>query len=166
LLFQPCSKRLPAGNPDPWCYDDGEASSEFLFGFMRGGIHFGWPSGHLCTNTAVISSLICFYNKSTPIKIAGSIYLGYLFYGVIAHDNNTMHWFSDAVAGLLMGYAIGSTIGRNFRDEWTKKENSAVYPQLKSFNLFDLDIAGKNNEVIITPILSQNYKGMNMRLSF
>ncbi|MFO7445718.1 MAG: phosphatase PAP2 family protein [Ignavibacteriaceae bacterium] len=154
-------------NPSPEIYADEEASKEFLFGFLRGGIHYGWPSGHLCTNTAMVSSLIFFYKENTAIKIAGLLYLSYLFYGVTVHDNNTMHWFSDIVSGLLMGYAIGSTTGKNFRDEWDKTNFSSpgatanVSPGLVRFTL-----DGNDNLLTVSPVINNDYKGINLNLSF
>ena len=102
------------GRPNPGSerYDN---SRTFRFGFFRGGLHYGWPSGHMCTNTAMIVSLAYIYNDSWIVKIGGLLYLTYMFFGVIAHEGGTMHWFSDAVAGTLMGLAVGMAVGRNFK---------------------------------------------------
>lgn len=101
--------------PDPYVYDDDSASRVWRFGFLRGGTFHGWPSGHLMTNTAAITSLMAFYKDKTLLNIAGGISLGYLFLSVISHHRSAMHWFSDEVAGTLMGIAIGTTVGREFR---------------------------------------------------
>ncbi len=105
-------------HPEPVVYDHNEAPSTFHFGFLRGGVFWGWPSGHLIANTAAITSLITFYKDKTWLKVAGGAYLGYLFLCVISHEQSSMHWFSDAFAGTLMGYAIGRTVGRDFRSRW------------------------------------------------
>jgi len=49
------------------------------------------------------------------VYAAGGLYLGFLFLSVVAHEKASMHWFSDAVAGTLMGFAVGTAVGRGFR---------------------------------------------------
>ena len=113
-------------NPDPVLYDGIGASATFRFGILRGGIFHGWPSGHMLSNTAAVTSLLHFFNRSTLLHIAGAAYLGYLFVSVTSHGKATMHWFSETVAGSLMGYAIGSTVGTRFRRRWeNQKEKTA-----------------------------------------
>jgi len=65
--------------PDFYRFDDMKAASrKFRFGFMRGGVHYGWPSGHLETLTAIISTLIHFYHDNIFLKIVGGISIGYM----------------------------------------------------------------------------------------
>lgn len=116
--------------PDPEVYDNNRASETFRFGFLRGGVYHGWPSGHMLANTAALTSLVSFYKNSTWLKIAGGAYLSYLFLSVISHGHSSMHWFSDAVAGTLMGYAVGSTVGSDFRKSWEKKNGKAGGPSV------------------------------------
>jgi hypothetical protein len=101
--------------PAPVVYEDDSASRVFRFGFLRGGVFHGWPSGHMMTNTAAITSLMAFYRDKTWLNVAGGLSIGYLFLSVVSHHRSAMHWFSDAVAGTLMGVAIGATIGKEFR---------------------------------------------------
>jgi hypothetical protein len=101
--------------PDPVVYEDNSASRVWRFGFLRGGVFHGWPSGHMMTNVAAITSLMAFYKDKTLLNVAGSVSIGYLFLSVLSHGRSAMHWFSDAVAGTLMGVAIGTTVGREFR---------------------------------------------------
>lgn len=108
----------PGDHDEPVIYSDNEASETFRFGFLRGGVFWGWPSGHMLSNTAAVTSLMAFYNDKTWLKFAGGAYLGYLFLSVISHGHSSMHWFSDAVAGTLMGFAVGWTVGRDFRKRW------------------------------------------------
>jgi len=153
-------------NPDPYSYGGiDDASRKFRFGFLKGGIHYGWPSGHLCTNTAIVSSLTTFYPENNYLKFGGICYLGYLFYGVIAHENNTMHWFSDAVAGVIMGYAIGSTTGKNYRKKLDNKTDTAKHnlPGRKS-GLMQF----KNSTYIlnITPVIFSGFRGLNLTIIY
>jgi hypothetical protein len=135
-------------NPNPTEYADmHEASKVFRFGFLRGGLHYGWPSGHLAVNTAVATSLMYYYPNEIAVKILGGVYLTYLFYGVSAHEGATMHWFSDVVAGTLLGYAIGSTVGREFRQLY---ERSDV----------------KDGVLSCTPIVTPEMLGLNISISF
>jgi membrane-associated phospholipid phosphatase len=49
-----------------------------------------------------------------------------MFMSVISHGGSTMHWFSEAMAGTLMGYAIGTTVGRDFRRRWENTTKKAT----------------------------------------
>jgi hypothetical protein len=100
--------------PEPVHYDGDSASRTFRFGFMRGGIHYGWPSGHMMISTSILVSLLRVYPDSLWLKLGGSVLLGYVFYGVATHESNSMHWFSDMVSGTLMGVAIGNAVGAGF----------------------------------------------------
>ncbi len=112
--------------PDPVLYNDIGASATFRFGILRGGVFHGWPSGHMLSNTAAVTSLLYFFNRNTVLRIAGIAYLGFLFASVTSHGKATMHWFSETAAGSLMGYAIGSTVGTRFRRRWeNRKEKTA-----------------------------------------
>ncbi|MFP5387619.1 MAG: phosphatase PAP2 family protein [Bacteriovoracia bacterium] len=100
-----------------------EQSEEFNFGLFERGIFWGWPSGHMGTTMALASTLTHYYPDTDWIKWAGYGTSAYMFVLVSAHDKGQMHWFSDAVAGGLMGYAIGSTVGSNFRSKQLKPES-------------------------------------------
>jgi hypothetical protein len=105
--------------PEAIHYDDNAASRRFQFGFLRNGIDWGWPSGLLLTNTAAVVSLASVYPESTLLRIAGAAYLGYLFISAPAHENAKLCWFSDAVAGLAMGFAIGRGVGSSLAGQGT-----------------------------------------------
>jgi hypothetical protein len=113
LLKAFTGRPAPQGVPESEMEDH---SRTFRFGFLRGGLFWGWPSGHLSTNTAAVVSLSAFYSDSKPISVAKYAWVGYMFYGVVSHNGGSMHWLSDAVAGTLMGYAIGRTVGDGFRE--------------------------------------------------
>ncbi len=111
-LVSTSALKAVTGRPPP--SPDEDRSREFRFGLFRGGIFWGWPSGHMATNTAAVTSLLEVYDDSTGLKALGGLYLAWLFFGVVSHGGGTMHWFSDAIAGTLVGYAIGSTVGESF----------------------------------------------------
>jgi len=101
--------------PDPDYPDKNVLSRDFNFGFMHGGLHYGWPSGHLLVNTAMVTALAAYYPEKTWIRHMAWGYITFLSFSILIHDRGGAHWFSDIVAGGLMGFTFGNTIGRNFR---------------------------------------------------
>jgi membrane-associated phospholipid phosphatase len=71
-----------------------------------------WPSGHAATTTTITAALTAYYPEHWWIPAIGYPLAAYLAVGMI--DRNS-HWASDAVAGMLLGQAVGYSIGRNFR---------------------------------------------------
>ncbi len=101
-------------------------SKEFRFGFLRGGIYQGWPSSHTAAAFSMATALMELYPDNTAIKIGGLTYASLIGLGV----STNIHWFSDAVAGALIGYAIGSTVGSSYRSLLTHGADE------HSFNFF------------------------------
>ena len=109
------------GRPAPeekWYLNMRRESKVFRFGFLRGGIFYGWPGGHVMITTATIATLAWYYPDKWWISIPGALFVAYIMVGVTVHNG---HWMSDNIAGLLIGYAIGSTVGRSFRKIVNKK---------------------------------------------
>jgi membrane-associated phospholipid phosphatase len=94
-------------------------SRSFRFDFLRGGIFWGWPSGHTASTMAVVSALTSYYPGKAWLKVAGFGLVVYTIIGVSANNRGGMHWFSDAVAGALMSYAVGSTVGKYYRSVYS-----------------------------------------------
>ena len=67
LLKAFTGRPAPQGVPES---DMRTQSQTFRFGFMRGGLFWGWPSGHLITNTAAVSALAAYYPNSTAVTVA------------------------------------------------------------------------------------------------
>ncbi len=101
-----------------------DLSKTFRFGFMRGGIFWGWPSGHTSSTMAVVSALTNFYPDKTWLKIAGYSYVAYMIFAVSSLNRGGMHWFSDAIAAAFMSYAIGSTVGKYYRNQFKNSSNA------------------------------------------
>ncbi len=110
-------------------------SEEFRFGFLRGGIWNGWPSGHTGATMAVVSALTSYYPHSTWLKIAGYGLVAYTMYAVSSVDRGSMHWFSDAVAGAFMAYAIGSTVGSYYRRVYSSITGNPYDPSSTGLSL-------------------------------
>jgi membrane-associated phospholipid phosphatase len=71
----------------------------------------GWPSGHTAQAFAAAAVLAELYRESLVLKIAAFSYAALMGAAVSV----TTHWASEAVAGALIGYAIGKTVGKSFR---------------------------------------------------
>lgn len=110
------------GNPD---YQE-DYSDGFRFGFWRGGIFNGWPSGHTATATAMAVTLVTMYPDNNKI------FFGAIGYSLMVGVSMSFmaHWASDIFAGAITGIAIGRTVGKNFRnyrDGKTNEERVSLY---------------------------------------
>jgi membrane-associated phospholipid phosphatase len=122
------------GRPHPnWQNNDDmlSLSKTFQFGFMRGGIFWGWPSGHTSSTMAVVSALTNFYPDKTWLKIVGYSYVAYMIFAVSSLNRGGMHWFSDAIAAAFMSYAIGSTVGKFYRSKFQQGSSSSINSSYK-----------------------------------
>jgi membrane-associated phospholipid phosphatase len=86
-------------------------SGDFRFGFLRGGIRDGWPSGHTAGAFALATTLITLYPGHPAVTIGSLAYA--TFIGLSVSTN--VHWASDVVAGALIGWVVGETVGHSFR---------------------------------------------------
>ena len=121
------------GRPNPdWRHTENMSalSKTFRFGFLRGGVFWGWPSGHTSSTMAVVSALTSFYPDKTWLKVVGYSYVAYMVLGVSSLNRGGMHWFSDAIAASLMSYAIGSTVGKYYRSKFGTDNTTVNYLNL------------------------------------
>ena len=113
------------GRHPPEVFEDNkhtpDYSRDFHFGSMRRGIFDGWPSGHTTNAFAMATTLIELYPGNKRLKYWATGYAILIGWGV----STNIHWLSDAVAGALIGYVIGKSVGRSFRAlmEGKKQEN-------------------------------------------
>jgi len=101
------------GRVPPEIFDDlpvADISREFRFGFWRGGIFEGWPSGHTTVAFAMSLTLIMLYPKNMRVRYLALAYAMYIGFGI----STNIHWFSDFIAGAFIGTAIGLTVGKSF----------------------------------------------------
>ncbi len=87
-----------------------DLSRVFKFGFLRGGVFWGWPSSHTTIAFAMAVTIFTLFPKQ---RWAGCVALAYALY-VGVGVSMTIHWFSDFVAGALIGTAVGLVVGRRF----------------------------------------------------
>lgn len=114
FLYQSLLKSV-TGRPGPQPREMSQAEvEEFPFGFMEGGVHYGWPSGHMMTTSSILMSLQMIYPEKQALRWGSYAYMGYVFGSVLVHEQAHMHFLSEAVAGTLMGIAIGRAVGAGF----------------------------------------------------
>lgn len=87
-----------------------DSSHQFQFGFFEHGIFWGWPSSHTAIAFAMAFTLISLHVKNRHVLFYSIIYAFYVGFGV----SLTIHWFSEFIAGALIGTAIGLTVGAAF----------------------------------------------------
>jgi membrane-associated phospholipid phosphatase len=100
--------------PPPYFLGHGalvDTSHGFRFGFLRGGMFWGWPSSHTTVAFAMAVALWQLYPGSKPVRYAAILYALYVGIGVSIR----IHWFSEFVAGAVIGSVIGAVVGKSFR---------------------------------------------------
>ncbi|MGE5299437.1 MAG: phosphatase PAP2 family protein [Acidobacteriota bacterium] len=90
-----------------------DTSRAFHFGFLQRGVFFGWPSSHTTVAFAMAAAIWMLYpgKKCDAMRGAALLYALYVGVGV----SMTIHWFSDFIAGAIIGTAIGMTVGDAFK---------------------------------------------------
>ena len=87
-----------------------DISHVFHFGFLRGGVFWGWPSSHTTIAFAMAVTVFTLYPKQRWLGLLAILYAFYVGIGV----SMTIHWFSDFVAGAIIGSVIGTVVGKSF----------------------------------------------------
>jgi hypothetical protein len=87
-----------------------DISHVFRFGFLRGGMFWGWPSSHTTIAFAMAVTVFTIFPKQRWLGWLAIAYALYIGLGV----SMTIHWFSDFVAGAILGTVIGVVVGRSF----------------------------------------------------
>ena len=122
-LITSCYKAITGRRPPPFHGHVGtlalsgsaltDSSHGFQFGFLKGGIFWGWPSGHTTVAFSMAICLIMLYPKNKVIVFSALVYAFYIGFAVSV----TIHWFSEFAAGAIIGSVIGMTVGRSFRTQ-------------------------------------------------
>jgi len=89
------------------------------FNFLEGGLVSGWPSGHTAWAFAMAVTLWFLYPESKKIRYFSIVYAIYIGLGMSV----TFHWFSDVVAGIFIGLAVGVVVGKCFRNRYSQLKN-------------------------------------------
>lgn len=97
-----------------------DVSHWFRFGFLRGGVFWGWPSSHTTIAFAMATTIFLLLRGQRVIGFLAMIYAFYVGLGVSV----TIHWFSDFIAGAIIGTIIGIVVGKSFSlkrlDAWQR----------------------------------------------
>ena len=83
-----------------------DISNVFQFGFFRHGIFWGWPSSHTTVAVAMSVVIIRLWQRNRAIAFLAALYAMYIALGVSV----SIHWFSDALAGLIFGIIVGMAV--------------------------------------------------------
>lgn len=112
-IYKVFTGRIPPPTPfnDTLAQALTNSSHGFQFGFWRGGIFWGWPSSHTTVAFATMVCLIMLHPKNKTLIFFAFLYALYIGLGVSV----TIHWFSEFVAGAIIGSVIGVVVGRSFR---------------------------------------------------
>jgi membrane-associated phospholipid phosphatase len=92
----------------------GDISRIFKFGFLRGGVFWGWPSSHTTVAFAVSLAVFTLYPENKAVKLLALIYAIYVGVAV----SMTIHWFSDFLAGAIFGSLVGLAVGKSFLERY------------------------------------------------
>ena len=87
-----------------------DSSHGFQFGFLKGGVFWGWPSSHTTVAFAMAACLIALYPKNRLLIFLASIYALYIGLSVSV----SIHWLSEFVAGAIIGSVVGTVVGKSF----------------------------------------------------
>jgi membrane-associated phospholipid phosphatase len=90
-----------------------DISHGFRFGFLRGGVFWGWPSSHTTIAFAMALALIILYPKNKLVRVLALFYAFYVGISVSV----SIHWFSEFIAGAIIGTVIGIVVGKSFRNK-------------------------------------------------
>jgi len=88
-----------------------DISRVFHFGFLRGGVFWGWPSSHTTIALAVAATIYKLFPQQKWLGILAFTYALYIGTGV----SITIHWFSDFAAGAIIGTVIGIVVGKSYQ---------------------------------------------------
>ena len=88
----------------------GDLSHIFKLGLLRGGVFWGWPSSHTTIAFAMAVTVLRLFPRQQWLGYLAISYAFYIGFGVSVN----IHWFSDFVAGALIGTAVGVVVGNCF----------------------------------------------------
>jgi membrane-associated phospholipid phosphatase len=94
------------GRPGPTQSAD-DTSHVFRFGFLEGGLFWGWPSSHVMVAVAGAVAMAVLHRGNRVVRWIALAYAAYMTVCV----GITFHWCSDAVAGAIIGTVIGVVVG-------------------------------------------------------
>ena len=110
LIVIACKAFTGRAHPAPSAGVD--ISRVFHFGFLRGGVFWGWPSSHTAVAFAMAAAICTVWPKQWWLGFMAVLYAFYIGFGV----SMTIHWYSDFVAGAIIGSVAGMVVGKSFSE--------------------------------------------------
>jgi len=101
-----------------------DISHVFRFGWLRGGVFWGWPSSHTTIAFAMAVTVFTLCPKQRWLGWVAILYALYVGLGV----SMTIHWFSDFVAGAIIGSVIGAVVGKRFAENIQRSTFNTQHP--------------------------------------
>jgi membrane-associated phospholipid phosphatase len=116
-FYKAFTGRIPP--PHSWGFRTGseshgslmDTSHGFQFGWLKGGVFWGWPSSHATVAFAMAVCLVTLNSGNRKLAFCALLYALYVGLGV----SMTIHWLSEFVAGAIIGSVIGMVVGRSFK---------------------------------------------------
>ncbi|MBI3723678.1 phosphatase PAP2 family protein [bacterium] len=110
--------KYATGRPPP--SRTGSATDWELLAFTSRDLRVMWPSGHTSSACAAAAALTAFFDGRRWVAV-----LAWTIAALVAASMIllTFHWLSDVVAGGLLGFPIGRSVGRTFR-AWAEDERA------------------------------------------
>jgi membrane-associated phospholipid phosphatase len=103
-----------------------DISHGFRFGFLHGGLFWGWPSSHTTIAFAMAAAVFTLFPRRKRLGFLALAYALYIGVGV----SMTIHWLSDFVAGAVIGTVVGSVVGKAFsKDTGQPGTTEAGWPE-------------------------------------
>ena len=89
-----------------------DISNGFQYGLFKHGIFWGWPSSHTAVAFAMSVAFVTLYPKKRALCVLAILYAFFVGLGV----SMSIHWLSDAVAGVIVGSICGLAVGKGFEN--------------------------------------------------
>lgn len=88
-----------------------------------------WPSGHTSSTIAFFTAMAVFYPEHEWLWYVNGAMTAAMAAGMVSGD---YHWTSEVVAGALIGFAVGYTVGKNFRTMYDQTSENPELTKLRS----------------------------------
>jgi membrane-associated phospholipid phosphatase len=124
ILLKGITSREPPESGDA---ADPEDPRQFNFGFFRRTPFDGWPSGHMMTNMAMSAALSTYYHDKPWVPVVTYSWCAYIAASTTLGIQGGVHWASDVLAGGLIGWAIGYTVGKEFASRRASAQKRKVH---------------------------------------
>ena len=98
-------------HPDLWSYVSlTDVTHQFQFGFLKGGVLWGWPSSHTTVAFAMAITLALLYKKNNAIRVPVLLWACFVGFGASVG----FHWPSDVLAGVIFGTIVGMVVAKSY----------------------------------------------------